>query len=329
MTFSRQKYWSGLPCPPPGDLPNPGIKPTSPAFQADSLPTEPPGKILQVNPCSGCSRQPPGPGPGPGPALWSADVRGAALLSSHTLALLLLAPPMPQAVTTLLQTSNMPAVEVRGLLQAATKYHMGTALSHHSPSALWRFPGPIFTSIQETGNPLMSGTFVVSSLCNSLIAVQLLFYWNAKTPHKKKKQRSWAGSRSTLHVSIHPPNPGAPLIWISLPVWLVNIHCSCATATLVEILGWLPSLERIGIEIFRLTFWHCVCYYKIQEKKVRKTTRPFRYDLNQIPYDYTVEVTNRFKGLELVDRVPEELWTEVLNTVEEAVTKTIPKKKKC
>ena len=64
-------------------------------------------------------------------------------------------------------------------------------------------------------------------------------------------------------------------------------------------------------------------------KKVRKTTRPFRYDLNQIPYDYTVEVTNRFKGLDQVDRVPEELWTEVFNTVQEAVTKTTPKKKKC
>ena len=63
--------------------------------------------------------------------------------------------------------------------------------------------------------------------------------------------------------------------------------------------------------------------------KVGKTTRPFRYDLNQIPYDYTVEVTNRFKGLDLVDRVPEELWTEVHNIVQEAVTKTILKKKKC
>ena len=60
-----------------------------------------------------------------------------------------------------------------------------------------------------------------------------------------------------------------------------------------------------------------------------KTTRPFRYDLNQIPYDYTVEVTNRFKGLDLVDRVPEELWREVHNTVQEVVTKTIPQKKKC
>ena len=63
-------------------------------------------------------------------------------------------------------------------------------------------------------------------------------------------------------------------------------------------------------------------------KKVWKTTRPFKYDINQIPYDYTVEVTNRFKGLDLIDRVPEELWTEVCNTVQEAVTKTIPKEKK-
>ena len=63
-------------------------------------------------------------------------------------------------------------------------------------------------------------------------------------------------------------------------------------------------------------------------KKVGKTTRPFRYDLNQIPYDYTMEVTNRFKGLDLIEREPEELWMEVHNTVQEAVTKTIPKKKK-
>ena len=62
-------------------------------------------------------------------------------------------------------------------------------------------------------------------------------------------------------------------------------------------------------------------------KKVGKTTRPFRYDLNQTPYDYTVEVRNRFKGLDLVDRVPEELWTEVCNIVQEAVIKTILKKK--
>ena len=64
-------------------------------------------------------------------------------------------------------------------------------------------------------------------------------------------------------------------------------------------------------------------------KKAGKTTRPFRYDLNQIPYDYTAEVTNRFKGLDLIDRVPEELWMEVCNIVQEAGIKTIPKKKKC
>ena len=64
-------------------------------------------------------------------------------------------------------------------------------------------------------------------------------------------------------------------------------------------------------------------------KKVGKTTRPFKYDLNQIPYNYTVEVTSRFKGLDLIDRVPEELWMEVPDIVQEAVIKIIPKKKKC
>ena len=64
-------------------------------------------------------------------------------------------------------------------------------------------------------------------------------------------------------------------------------------------------------------------------KNVGKTTRPFRADLNQIPYDYTVEVTNRFKGLDLIDRMPEELWTEVHDIVQEAEIKTILKKKKC
>ena len=64
-------------------------------------------------------------------------------------------------------------------------------------------------------------------------------------------------------------------------------------------------------------------------KKVRKTTRPFRYDLNEIPYVYTVKVRNRFKELALIDRVPEELWMEVRNMVQETGIKTIPKKKKC
>ena len=71
-----------------------------------------------------------------------------------------------------------------------------------------------------------------------------------------------------------------------------------------------------------------IAKFRLKLKQVGKTTRPFRYDLNQIPYDYTVEVTNRFKGLALMDRVPEELWAEVHNIVQEAVIKTIPKEKK-
>ena len=64
-------------------------------------------------------------------------------------------------------------------------------------------------------------------------------------------------------------------------------------------------------------------------KKEGKSTRPFRYDLNQTPYDYTVEVRNRFKGLDLIDRVPDELWTEVRDTVQETGIKTTPMEKKC
>ena len=64
-------------------------------------------------------------------------------------------------------------------------------------------------------------------------------------------------------------------------------------------------------------------------KKVGKTTRTFSYDLNKIPYDYTVEVRNRYKGLDLIDRVPDELWTEVRDIVQEAGIKTIPMEKKC
>ena len=69
--------------------------------------------------------------------------------------------------------------------------------------------------------------------------------------------------------------------------------------------------------------------FRLKLKKVGETSRPFRYDLNQIPYDYTVEVRNRLKGLDLIDRVPNELWNEVRDIVQETGIKTIPKKKKC
>ena len=70
-----------------------------------------------------------------------------------------------------------------------------------------------------------------------------------------------------------------------------------------------------------------IAKFRLKLKKVEKTTRPFRYDLNQIPYNYTVEVRNRFKGLDLIHRVPDELWTEVHDIVQKIGNKTIPKKK--
>ena len=75
-----------------------------------------------------------------------------------------------------------------------------------------------------------------------------------------------------------------------------------------------------------LTF---ITKFRLKWKKVEKTTRPFRYDLNQIPYDYTVKVRSRFKGLDLIDRVPDELWNEVRDIVQETGIKTIPMEKKC
>ena len=70
-----------------------------------------------------------------------------------------------------------------------------------------------------------------------------------------------------------------------------------------------------------------IAKFRMKLKKVEKTTRPFRYDLNQIPYDYTVEVRNRFKGLDLIERVPDELWMEVHDIVQEIEIKTIPQEK--
>ena len=72
-----------------------------------------------------------------------------------------------------------------------------------------------------------------------------------------------------------------------------------------------------------------IAKFRLKLNKVGKTTRPFRYDLNQVPYSYTVEERNRFKGLDLIERVPDEPWTEVCDIVQEIGIKTIPKKKKC
>ncbi|CAK6437711.1 unnamed protein product [Pipistrellus nathusii] len=119
-------------------------------------------------------------------------VTGVAFLAGYALVLLILLSPLtPLAVITILQASNMPSVVVGKLLQAATNYRNGHTGQLSAVTVFLLFGGSlarIFTSIQETGDPLMAGTFVVSSLCNGLIAAQLLFYWNVKAPRRKKEE---------------------------------------------------------------------------------------------------------------------------------------------
>ena len=90
-----------------------------------------------------------------------------------------------------------------------------------------------------------------------------------------------------------------------------------------------PSNEHSGLISFRRDWLDLLAKFRLKLKKVGKTTRPFRYNINQIPYDYIVKVRNRFKGLNRIDRAPEELWTEVPDIVQETGIKTIPKEKKC
>ncbi|KAM4844572.1 mannose-P-dolichol utilization defect 1 protein isoform 4-T4 [Thomomys bottae] len=120
-------------------------------------------------------------------------VKGVAFLACYALILMvLLSPLVPLAVVTLLQASNVPAVVVGKLLQAATNYQNGHTGQLSAITVFLLFGGSlarIFTSIQETGDPLMAGVFVISSLCNGLIAAQVLFYWNSKPPDKQKKEQ--------------------------------------------------------------------------------------------------------------------------------------------
>ena len=91
----------------------------------------------------------------------------------------------------------------------------------------------------------------------------------------------------------------------------------------------LHSQQKQDLELTEAQIMNSILPNSDLNWKVGKTTRPLLYDLNQIPYDYTVEVRNIFKGLDLIDRVPDELWTEVCDTVQETRIKTNPKKKKC
>ena len=96
----------------------------------------------------------------------------------------------------------------------------------------------------------------------------------------------------------------------------------CASETILPAESCSPYRFRS-----KINDCHCIAKFRLKLKKVGKSTRPFRYDLNQIPYDYTVEVRNRFKGLDLIDRVSDELWMKICDIVQETGIKTIPKKK--
>ena len=91
----------------------------------------------------------------------------------------------------------------------------------------------------------------------------------------------------------------------------------------------LYSQQKQDRELTGSDYELLIAKFRLKLKKVGKTTRPFMYDLNQIPYNYTAKVTNRFKGLDLIDRVPDELWTEVRDIVQETGIKIIPEKRKC
>ena len=95
-----------------------------------------------------------------------------------------------------------------------------------------------------------------------------------------------------------------------------------------DIFLWLLFLEGLVGLHRSIQLELLIAKYRLKLKKVGKTTRPFKHDLNQIPYDYTVEVRNRFKGLDLIDRVPDELWMEVCDIVQRTGIKTIPMEKK-
>ena len=102
-----------------------------------------------------------------------------------------------------------------------------------------------------------------------------------------------------------------------------HIHCSQRWRSFIQSAKTRPGVDCGSDHEF------LIAKIRLKLKKVGKTTRPFRCDLNQIPYDYTGEVRNRFKSLDLIDRVPDELWNEVRDIVQETGIKTIPKEKKC
>ena len=136
---------------------------------------------------------------------------------------------------------------------------------------------------------------------------------------------SWGSQGKNTEVACHPLLQWTTFYQTS-PPWPAHLGWPHT--------AWLSfiELDKAVVRVIRLTsflwlwFHLLIAKFRLKLKKQGETTRPFRYDLNQIPYDYTVEVRNRFKGLDLIDKVPDELWTEVRDIVKETGSKTIPKK---
>ena len=211
MGFSRQECWSGLPCPPPGDRPDLGIKPTSPALQVDSFKAEPP------------------------------------------------------------QNAKVESQDIPGVTGK-----FGFGVQNEAGQRLTEF-------CQE----------------NTLVIANTLFQQH------KRRLYTWISPYGQHRNQID------------------YILCSQKWRSSIQSAKTRPGAD-CGSDHELL-----MAKFRIKWKKVGKTTRPFRYDLNQIPNNYTVEVRNKFNGLDLIDRVPDELWTEVCDTVQETGRKIILKKKKC
>ena len=128
---------------------------------------------------------------------------------------------------------------------------------------------------------------------------------------------SWGSQGKNTEVACH-----SLLQWTTLCQW-TTLLCSQRWRSSVQSTRTRPGAD-CGSDHELL-----IAKFRLKLRKVGKTTRPFRYDLNQIPYDYTVEVRNRFKGLDLIDRVPDELWNEVRDIVQDTGIKIIPMEKKC
>jgi len=142
----------------------------------------------------------------------------------------------------------------------------------------------------------------------------LTFYFCIPVPHNEEPAPSSNNEEETLHMDITG--------WSTLKSDYY-ILCSQRWRSSIRSAKTRPG-DDCGSDHKLL-----IAKFRLKLKKVGKTTRPFRYDLNQIPYDYTVEVRNRFKGLDLIDRVPDELWIEVRDIEQKTGIKTIPMEKKC